>query len=94
MKVLILKTDTILSVEERQKIAESLHVGIRDGVVFLDGNYTYEVAEFDSIVYDQESIMVPKKKYDKNKRINEMRRRFAEAKRKDEEALNNENTKD
>lgn len=94
MKLLIFKTDTISSVEERQKIAEILHVGIRDGILFLDGNYTYEVAEFDSITYNQELIMVPKKKYDRNKYLNEIRRKFEEAKRKDEEALNNENTKD
>lgn len=93
MKLLILKTDTVLTVKERMDISESLHTGIRDGAVFLDGNFTYEVVEFDSIAFDRGQIDIPQK--DRKERINEMRRRFAEAKRKDvEEALTNENTKD
>ena len=61
MKLLIFKTDAMLSADARKSITESLHTGITDGVVFVDGTYTYEVVEFDSINYDGQCIEVPKK---------------------------------
>ena len=52
MKLLILKTDMVISDSECERYKESLRKGIKDGVIFLDGAINYEVVEFDSITLD------------------------------------------
>ena len=88
MKLLIFKTDHVLSADDRHKIVKDLHTGIADGVLFIDGTYTYEVVEFDSINFNNSMLVTPKEKMSRrdlirrNEDWKRMREAFAEARRK------------
>lgn len=80
MKMLIIKSESILSQEYRKRSIKELGECIENGIMFLDPSLSYEVVEFDSLTLNN-ALMghIPNKTsrrdiINKNKRLNELRK--------------------
>ena len=93
MKLLVIKNENILSEEHELAVLKSLSESISQGILFVDSDFTYEVVEFDSPVYDNRYDVQKKSRRDilkRHERIKKMREAFAdELHKNDEEAENN-----
>jgi len=57
MKVIIVKTKTILKPEAIAKLEELMAISLDRGLIVLDGNYEYEVVELDKMYYDSSKLL-------------------------------------